>query len=143
MLLILLLQSQLRNGLKVHSHYCINHVSLRQMVAFLQGHIQFPISALTQSTAENADHCIQSESAFIRCFLKIANSFESLKKPNQGKIQRGDQLSRLGDLCMSFPIFREFVPLLPFQNKSKINVQLQFYCIIIHKNWLVFFSKGL
>ena len=46
------------NTLKAHSHYCIFRVCLRQMVAFLQGDRKFPISALTQSTAENADRCI-------------------------------------------------------------------------------------
>ena len=41
--------------LKVHSHYCIWRVRIQQMVAFLQGDRKFPISALMQSTVENAD----------------------------------------------------------------------------------------
>ena len=39
---------------KGHSHYCVFRVRLRQMVAFPQGDRKFPISALTQPTAENA-----------------------------------------------------------------------------------------
>ena len=37
--------------LKAHSHYCI----FRMMVVFLQGDRKFPIFALMQPTAENAD----------------------------------------------------------------------------------------
>ena len=44
--------------LKGHSHYCVFRVRLRQTVAFPQGDRKFPISALTQPTAENADHCV-------------------------------------------------------------------------------------
>ena len=49
---------------KAHSHYCIFHMSLRQMVVFLQGDRKFPISALLQLTMENEDRCIKCESAF-------------------------------------------------------------------------------
>ena len=45
-------------ALKGHSHYCIFRVRLRQMVAFQQGDRKFPISALMQPTAENADCCV-------------------------------------------------------------------------------------
>ena len=38
------------------------HASV-QMVALLQGDRKFPISALTQPIAENADHCVKCESA--------------------------------------------------------------------------------
>ena len=48
---------------KGHSHYCVFRVCLRQTVAFPQGDRKFPISALTQPTAENADRCIWCESA--------------------------------------------------------------------------------
>ena len=50
--------------LKAHSHYCVFHVHLQQMVAFLQVDRKFPISALMQPTAENADQCIYCELAF-------------------------------------------------------------------------------
>ena len=43
---------------KAQSHSCIFCMRLRQLVAFLQGDRKFPISLLTQLTAENADHCI-------------------------------------------------------------------------------------
>ena len=45
-------------NVKADSHYCVFRVRLRQTVAFLQGDRKFPISALTQPTAENADRCI-------------------------------------------------------------------------------------
>ena len=43
---------------KGNSHYCIFHMLLQQTVVFLQGDRKFPISVLTQASAENADHCI-------------------------------------------------------------------------------------
>ena len=43
---------------KGHSHYCVFRMCLRQTVAFPQGDRKFPISALTQPTAENADRCV-------------------------------------------------------------------------------------
>ena len=49
--------------LKGHSHYCVFRVRLWQTVAFPQGDRKFPISALTQPTAENADRCVYCESA--------------------------------------------------------------------------------
>ena len=49
--------------LKAYSHYCIFRVCLRQTFAFLQRDWNFSISALTQSTTENADCCGKCESA--------------------------------------------------------------------------------
>ena len=46
--------------IKADSHYCVFRVRLQQTVAFLQGDRKFPISALTQPTAENADRCVYS-----------------------------------------------------------------------------------
>ena len=43
---------------KAHSHYCVFLVRLWETVAFLQGDRKFPISALTQPTAENVDCCV-------------------------------------------------------------------------------------
>ena len=42
---------------RAHSQYCIFRVRLWQTVVFPQGDRKFPISALTQPTAENADCC--------------------------------------------------------------------------------------
>ena len=44
-----------------HSHYCVFRVRLRQKVALLRRDRKFPISALTQSTAESADRCGECE----------------------------------------------------------------------------------
>ena len=41
-----------------HSHYCVFCMRLRQTVAFLQGDRKFPIFALMQPTAKNADRCV-------------------------------------------------------------------------------------
>ena len=46
---------------KAHSHYCVFRVRLRQKVALLRRDRKFPISALTQSTAESADRCGECE----------------------------------------------------------------------------------
>ena len=51
------------DSIKAHSHYCVFHVRLQQTVAFLQRDRDFSFSALTQSTAENADCCGKCESA--------------------------------------------------------------------------------
>ena len=44
---------------------------LRQTVVFLQGDRKFPISALTQPTAENADRCILCESALNNVLVRM------------------------------------------------------------------------
>ena len=45
-------------SLKANSHCCIFRVRLWETVAFLPGDRKFPISALMQPTAENADLCV-------------------------------------------------------------------------------------
>ena len=62
----------IRCTLKAHSHYCIFHLFLRETVVFPQRDRHFSISALTQSTAENADCCGKCESAF-RVLLYVHN----------------------------------------------------------------------
>ena len=47
--------------IKADSHYCIFCLHLRQMVALLRRDRKIPISALTQTTAESADHCSECE----------------------------------------------------------------------------------
>ena len=55
---------QSKAPLKADSHYCVFRVRLRQTVALLRRDRKFPISALTQSTAESADRCGECEWAF-------------------------------------------------------------------------------
>ena len=56
---------------KVHSHNCVFHLHLRQMVAFPQGDRKIPISALMQTTAENTDCSSKYESAFNESFTNL------------------------------------------------------------------------
>ena len=78
---IILPELQYLQGIKVHSHYCVFGMHLRQALAFPHRDRKFPISLLMQSTAENADCCIQCKSALIKllynCNLQLQSHTQS------------------------------------------------------------------
>ena len=64
---------------KAHSHCCIFPMLQQQTVVFLQRDRNFPISMLTQSTAENADYCGTRESA-LKTHSGLCNSQRKTNK---------------------------------------------------------------
>ena len=57
--------------LKADSHYCVFRVRLRQTVAFLQGDRKFPISALTQPTAETQTAASSVNQPLLKSYFRV------------------------------------------------------------------------
>ena len=97
---------------KVRSHYCFFHVRLRQTVEFLQGDRKFPISVLTQPTAENADRCIQCESAFSHmCQMQhVKISFKDSFGQEHFSLQSALDSCQCDQTCQNFVTFRMMLP---------------------------------